>query len=189
MLWTVVVTGVLAYASPGQAQTADFKCANPGTIVDYSDGARAIWLSQDGNSCRGQFKDKNGAEFPFAWYLPTVGLRSDRTLVFAEQVKPWTVWPLAVGKKLSARYDGPAGAGSGAGTWYETITVDRYEKLTTKAGTFDVFVVTHDEQAISHSYKSKQQDWYSPETGVTLKTSFTDNQGASRTREAVSIHR
>lgn len=179
--------GVIVFASSAVAQTAEFKCASPGTIVEYSDGARSTWTAQDGNTCRGQFKDKDGTEFPFVWYLPTVGLRADRTLVFADQIKPWSMWPLSVGKKFTGRYDGPSGSGTMSGTWYETITVDKQEKITTKAGSFDVFVVTHQEQAISHNYKSTQREWYAPEPGITVKSIFTDNQGTNRTREAVAI--
>ena len=90
-------------------QTTDFRCAPPNTIVDYSDGSRATWLGTDGNRCKGQFRDKDGNEFPFVWYLPTVGLRADRSLAFAEQIKPWTMWPLVVGKKISGRFDGVTG--------------------------------------------------------------------------------
>jgi hypothetical protein len=169
------------------AQTADFRCAAPNTVVEFSDGSRATWLSADGNRCKGQFKDKDGNEFSFVWYLPTVGLRADQSLAFAEQMKPWTLWPLAVGKKLAGRFDGPSSSAGGSGSWYDTITVQKYEKVTTRAGTYDAFVVTRQEDAVSHSFKSTQREWYVPSLGVAVKSEYTTNQGVNRTREAVSV--
>ena len=44
---------------------------------------------------------------------------------------------------MRPRYDGSSGSGgSFQGTWYDTVTADGYEKVTTKVGTFDAFVVT-----------------------------------------------
>lgn len=183
----VTILLMLLSAESALAQTAEFKCATANTVVEYSDGSRTTWLGPDGNRCKGQFRDKDGNEVPFVWYLPTVGLRADRSLAFAEQLKPWTVWPLAVGKKLSGRYDGPSSTVGGSGSWYDTITVDKYEKVTTKAGVFDAFVVTRQEDAVSHSYKSTQREWYVPSLGISAKSTLTDNQGANRPREAVSI--
>lgn len=191
MAMRVVVIGVMVtalFCSGAMAQTAEFKCPKPGTVVEFADGARATWLSQEGNICKRQLKDKSGEEFPNNWYAPTLSLRSDRSQAFAEQVKSSTLWPLSVGKKMTGRFDGVgSNPGFGAGTWLQTITVDSYEKLSTKAGVFDVFVITRNEEALSHRYRSTIRDWYAPALGVTVKATFTDNQGSNRVFEAVAI--
>jgi hypothetical protein len=170
------------------AQTAEFKCPKPGTVVEFGDGARATWLSQEGNICKRQLRNKEGEEFPNNWYAPTLSLPADRSQDFATQVKPSTLWPLSVGKKITGRFDGVGTSpGFGAGTWLETITVDSYEKITTKAGTFDAFVVSRNEEALSHRYKSTARDWYVPALGVVVKSTFTDNQGANRIFESVAV--
>ena len=57
-------------------------------------------------------------------YAPTLSLRASQSQAFAEQVKPWTLWPLSVGKKITGRFDGVGSNPSfGSGTWLQTITV------------------------------------------------------------------
>lgn len=186
----VVVLAVLAYSVPTLGQTADFKCPPPGTVVDFADGARVTWLTQEGNACKRQAKDSSGQEFSQMWYAPTFAARSDRSSSFIDQLKPWTLWPLSVGKKLNGRFDGTGSNPSyGTGSWVETTIVEKYEKISTKAGTFDVFVVSRKEEALGRPYNSTLRDWYAPELGVTIKSTFTDNQGANRTFEAVSVKR
>lgn len=171
-------------------QTAEFKCPAAGQIVEFSDGTRVTAQVAEANLCRLLVKQSGQDEFISNWYAPTMSLPASRSQAFAEQVKPWTLWPLTVGKKLTGRFDGVgSNPGFGGGTWYETVTVDAHEKLTTKAGVFDVFVVTRNEEAISHRYKSTFRQWYAPDLGMTVKFSFTDNQGAKRAGEAVAIRR
>jgi hypothetical protein len=167
------------------AQTAEFKCAQPGTVVDFSDGTRMTWQGPEGNHCKLMMKQPSKDELPFSWYAPTLTVPANRSQAFADQVKPWTLWPLSVGKKLTGRFQGEGQ--TGPGTWDEKITVDAYEKLTTRAGTFDVFVVTHQEEAFSHKYRSTLRQWYAPALGAAVKFTFTDNQGANRAAEATAI--
>lgn len=170
------------------AQTAEFKCAKPGIVVEFSNGTRTTWQGAEGNYCKLLSKPPTGDEFASIWYAPTLSLRADQSRAFADQIKPWTLWPLSVGKKITGRYDGVgSNPGFGAGSWINTITVDSYEKLTTKAGTFDVFVVSKSEEAISHKYRSTFRQWYAPALGATVKFTFADNQGANRAGEATAI--
>lgn len=170
------------------AQTAEFKCPKPGTTTEQADGGRVVWQGQEGNYCTRHVKTRTGDEYPDRWYAPTLTQRSDRSLAFAEQVKPWTLWPLSIGKKLTARFDGVgSNVGFGSGSWIQTVTVDAYEKVTTKLGTFDVFVVTRNEEAISHRYKSTQRQWYAPALGLPVKTTFTDSQGRNDVYETVKV--
>jgi hypothetical protein len=166
-------------------QTAEFKCAQPGTVVEFADGTRTTWQSPEGNYCKLLTKQPSKDELPFNWYAPTLVLPAPRSQAYADQVKPWTLWPLSVGKKITSRFDGEGQ--TGPGSWTETITVDSYEKLVTRAGTFDVFVVTHQEEAISHKYRSTFRQWYAPALGAVVKFTLTDNQGSNRAAEATAI--
>lgn len=185
----VALVGALSAAalSPAMAQTAQFKCAKPGTTVEYSDGGRTVWQSQEGDACRSITRQPNGTETVSIWYAPTLSARADAGTGYASQLKVGTLWPLAVGKKLTGRYDGPSGTAGYQGSWYNTVTIDGYEKVTTKAGTFDAFVVTKQEEAISHKFRSTLKSWYAPENGVTVKFTYTDSNGGNRAGEAVSI--
>jgi hypothetical protein len=184
----VWVAAVFCGVPAALAQTAEFKCPKPGTVVETSDGQRTTWQSAEANYCKILQKPASGEEFAAIWYAPTIGLRANQSQAFADQLKPWTLWPLSVGKKITGRFDGVgSNPGFGAGTWVDTITVDGYEKVTTKAGTFDVFIVTRAEEALSHRYRSTARSWYAPALGVVVKLTFTDNQGASRAAEAVAI--
>ena len=184
----VGVIGVVAsvdLGSAAMAQTADFKCAQPGTVVEFSDGTRTTWQGPEGNHCRALTKQPSKDELLYNWYAPTVSLPANRSQAFADQVKPWTLWPLSVGKKIKGRFEGEGT--TGPGTWDDTITVDAYEKLTTRAGMFDVFVVTHKQDAFSHTYHSTFRQWYAPALGAVVKFTFTDSQGANRAGEATVI--
>jgi hypothetical protein len=172
--WAVAVAFV---APAAMAQTAEFKCAQPGTVVEFSDGTRTTWQGPEGNHCKVLTKQPSGDERLTNWYAPTLAVPANRSQAFADQVKPWTLWPLSVGKKITGRFDGEGT--TGPGSWSETITVDSYEKLTTRAGTFDVFLVTHQEEAISHKYRSTLRQWYAPALGVAVK--FT-----AKLREVIS---
>jgi hypothetical protein len=104
-----------------------------------------------------------------------------------DQAKPWTVWPLSVGKKISARYDGASNSGTEQGSWMFAWTVEKYERITTKAGSFDTFVVTRTQDWIGRSYKEKITSWYAPDLGLVVRQEDWNNQGRSNKREAVSI--
>jgi hypothetical protein len=41
--------------------------------------------------------------------------------------------------------------------------------VTTKAGTFDIFLVVSQSDAIGRSFKQTIRHWYAPEPGVTVK--------------------
>ena len=185
IFWVAVAT-VLGCAS-AWGQSTDFKCAKAGMVIENSDGSRVTWQGQRGDTCLVSFKATTGEENSFVWYAPTLALRADRSQAFAQQVKPSTLWPLTVGKKLTGRYDGVGTDSTGTGSWSETISVDSYEKITTKAGTFDVFVVTRREESLSSKFKSTARNWYAPALGSAVKTTYTDSNGGNRSYEAVTI--
>jgi hypothetical protein len=169
------------------AQTASFKCPKPGATFQYSDGASSTWIAQEGNSCRFANRAPNGTESSVVWFAPTMTARPEHSQSYARQLKPETLWPLAVGKKIVGRYDGAGSQVGSQGSWHNNISVDGYEKVTTKAGTFDTFVITKQEEALSHKYRSTLKLWYAPELGVTVKFTFTDNNGSNRSAELVTI--
>src|SRR5258708_27143853 len=139
------LAAVLGCASAAWGQSADFKCPKDGTVVEFSGGSRTTWVTRQGNTCMVKSLSTTGEETANLFYAPTLTLRADRSQAFAEKVKSSSLWPLAVGKKLTGRYEGVGDTSTGTGSWNETITVDSYEKVTTKSGTFDVFVVTRKE--------------------------------------------
>jgi len=181
------LAAVFGCASAAWGQSADFKCAKDGTVVEYSDGSRATWVARQGSTCMVKNLSTTGEETNNLFYAPTLSLRAERSQAFAEKIKSSSLWPLTVGKKLTGRYEGVGDNTTGTGSWNETITVDSYEKVTTKAGTFDVFVVTRKEDSLSSNYKSTARSWYAPTLGVTVKFTFVNNNGTNRAAEAVSI--
>lgn len=170
-----------------QAQTAAFKCAKPGTIVEYEDGSRTEWVGQEANYCRTNHKPKNEDARLTDWYAPMATVPANASRSWLDQVKPQAIWPLSVGKKLSARYDGAATIGSYQGSWTFTYTVDKYERITTKAGTFDAFLITRLQDRIDGTFKEKWSQWYAPEPGVVVRYDYWNNQGRTNKGDAVAI--
>lgn len=184
----LAVWGLCALAAgEAAAQTAEFKCPKPGTVVEYADGTVTTWQSSGPNYCLVHNKQPNGNEQVSHWFAPTLAIRDSSAGPYASQLKPWTLWPLAIGKKFTGRFSGAGNAQGYQGTWDDTVVVEGVERVTTKAGTFDTFVLTKKEQALSHNYKSTATQWYAPGPGVAVKYTFTDNQGANRSSEAVAI--
>ena len=172
------------------AQTADFKSPAPGTVVEFSDGQKTTWVRQQGNFCRLQQKNRDDNELARNWFAPAAILGASQTQVWADQFKPWTLWPLSVGKKIAraattGQVQAPASAAAG-----RTRSRSRSSSaFAAKAGTFDTFVVVFDQEGISHRLKSAFRQWYAPEPGVTVKFDFNENNTTKFNAEAVSIHR
>ncbi len=177
---------VMAVALPAAAQTAEFKCPAGTVTVDFGSIGQIVWLSRDGNACTRRAQSSAG-QLPQNWYAPTFVARTDRSLAWIDANKPWTLWPLTVGKKMNGRFDGVGSDANSTGSWAETTVVEKYEKVTVKAGTFDAFVVSRQEESLSSNYKGTYRDWYAPSLGVTVKSTYSDNFGRSNTYEAVSI--
>lgn len=188
---TMLMVGAvaLAWSTTAVAQTASFKCPPAGTLVEYSDGSWTKWGEGQSQYCRLTNRLQNGNETVWDWYAPTALRRTDQTTAWIEQVKPSSLWPLSVGKKLAARYNGPGIQGNISIVSDIAISVDAYERVTTNAGVFDAFVLTHRQDAISGSYKSTGKQWYAPDPGIIVKFEYADNTGAARKGEAVSVKR
>lgn len=184
-VWAIAALCLVPGAAWGQ--TAAFKCAKPGTVVQNDDGTVLEAISQGPDYCRISFKNRSGETAQFDWFAPSATISPAGSRSWIEQTKPQTLWPLAVGKKISARFDGANNAGNNHGSWTFAWTVERYERVTTKAGTFDTFLVTRTQDAIGGSFKEKISLWYAPEPGVVVKQEEWTNQGKSNRREAASI--
>lgn len=85
--------------------------------------------------------------------------------------------PLQVGGKIQYRYDG-AGQVARDGTWYYTVSVDRAEKVTVPAGTFDTLVVSILEEG-GRSHKAKSVQWYAPSIAVSVKFVYENPGGTN----------
>jgi hypothetical protein len=185
------------------AQTADFKCPKPGIIVQFTNGQQQTWGrpeviswgSQQTTFCNVQTDGQpSSLTNRKAWYAPAAVLDAGGPGAYAQQTKIYTIWPLSVGKKVSGRFDGSTGAnfqgGSRQMSSTVTIQVERYEKLTTKAGTFDVFVVSSSHEDISSPFKFFMREWYTPETGIVVKREAHNNTGmVNWSAEAVTVTR
>lgn len=186
-VFAIVALATMSFSASTVAQTASFKCAVPGTTVEFSDGQRTTWVGQEGNKCRLQQKRRDGTEVVNYWFAPAALLSAAGTQVWADQLKPWTLWPLTVGKKIEGRYDGPSSTAGGTGSWLHKLTVEKTERITTKAGAFDTFVVAFEQEGISHRWKSVLRQWYAPAPGVSVKFDYSDSQTQTGKGEAISI--
>lgn len=177
----------VAAAAPETPTT--FRCPAAPVAVHFNNGATVTWGMRDGNACRRELRTATGEITRQLWYAPTFATNADGSAAFAKQGKPWTIWPLSVGKTIHGRYDGAAADPGFEGSWIYTTTVDDHRSYTTPAGTFDVFVVTRDEEALGGSFKSKLREWYAPALGVSIQTAYSDSNGISSLQEATSIRR
>jgi hypothetical protein len=146
-------------------------------------------MGQEGNACKRELRLSTGEVTEQLWYGPTFVTAANASTAFADQVKPSTLWPLEVGKTFTRRFDGASSDPSFSGSWVYKVTVDDHKRYFTKAGAFDVYVVTREEEAIAGSFKSKLREWYAPSLGVSVRTAYSDNNGVSGVQEAVSISR
>jgi hypothetical protein len=176
-------------AATSPETTFAFHCPTSPVAVHLSNGATVTWGIRDGAACRRDLRLPTGEITHQLWYAPTFTTNATASGAFAEQGKPWTLWPLSVGKTIHGRYDGAAADPGFTGSWLYTTTVNEHKKYTTKAGTFDVLVVTREEEALGGTFKSKLREWYVPELGVSIQTAYSDNTGVSSLQEAISIRR
>jgi hypothetical protein len=181
-----VIAALSLLTSEAYAQAA-FKCPAAGTQVELNNGARITWLASEGRGCRRDLRLGSGEIIPQIWFAPTFVGQPSRSLDFFEQTRPWALWPLTVGKKLSGRFDGPGADPGFTGSWLYTTTVEKFETYVTKTGAFEVFVVARKEEALGGTFKSTTREWYAPELGVSIRTTYSDNQGSLNGQEAVGI--
>jgi hypothetical protein len=167
----------------------EFKCPDRTTAVHLDNGATITWQGRDGRACRRELTVGTGEKYRQVWFAPTFTGAANASWAFFDQTKPWGLWPLRVGEKMPGRYDGVGSDPGFPGSWVYTTVVEKHETLRTRAGVFDVFVVSRKEEALGASFKSTTREWYAPELGVSVKTAYSDNSGNDNAQEAVSIDR
>lgn len=188
-LYPILICATVMTPSIAVAQTAAFKCPATRMVVEFSDGSVNTWTGKSSqNACEAINKRPDSAETVNWVYAPTAAVPANRSQAWATQVKATQLWPLVVGKKIEGRFDGVNPSGF-EGTTYTTFTVDRTERITVPAGTFETFVVTRVEENKTFSYRATARQWYAPDPGMTVKWDYTDNQGRNLRGEATKITR
>lgn len=186
ILWSAMILALAPVTA--LAQSAAFKCPTQKIVVEFSDKSVVTWTGVTGPaSCEIVIKPSDGTETRTWFYAPTVNVAAHLSQTWVTQSKGADLWPLTVGKTITSRVDGPNATGA-VDNWYYVFKIERAERLTTKAGTWDTFVVSRQEEA-SRGYKATNRHWFAPEPGVTVKFEYTDNQGRRLAGESVRITR
>ncbi|MBV8538812.1 MAG: hypothetical protein JO128_24655, partial [Alphaproteobacteria bacterium] len=86
------------------------------------------------------------------------------------------LWPLVIGKQASFR------ARRQELQWEETLRVVRRETVTVRAGTFDTWVIQHEDKGVAHDYHAVEECSYAPELGFTVKKTRRVLSGTSNYR-------
>ncbi len=175
------------------SQTAEFKCPSPGTTVEFTGGPIVIWLYQDGKICKRSAKRVGLPAIIQNWYAPAAMIGTEGNpgpncySTFAEETKPWRLWPLVVGKQIVSHLYCGQKPDADTRPQESTLSVDSHETVSTKAGTFEVFVVTHLRRDVGSYWWSLKTDWYAPAVGVVVKTTDSDSDASYSSIEAFAI--
>jgi hypothetical protein len=169
-----VLLGVLlifgSAAGESAAQSGDVHCPAKGTQLIFSDGGRIEAVGDQGNYvCR--FKSmttEKKFDRLFGAFLPT-GPNADQIRSLA---------PFVVGHKISFTNSG-ADVRGGDGFWFHDIVIERFENVTTKAGTFPSFVILEDDREMLSSHGEWQRRyWYAPDVGFVVKFEYLTLRGS-----------
>jgi hypothetical protein len=173
---SVVLASLLAFSSAAHqaaAQSGKVSCPEPGTRLTFSDGARIEAVGDRGNYvCRFKsLKTRGTFDRLLGSFEPTSPLVQPNADKFRSLI------PLEVGRKIKFQTSG-AGSRGADGFWFQEVSVERFERVVTPAGTFAAFVILYDEQAPQFGHGQWQyRYWYSPEVGHTVKFEFTTFRG------------
>lgn len=159
---------VWSLGSPLRAQDAApaFKCPAVGAVITTSAGETRTFTGQDGFVCLYTSSDSdvgaNGKRFADLWEMnSTLGEANDEQVAELQ-----ALWPLKPGNKAvdlySRIYDQKG--------WRFDVTVDRFEKITVPAGTFDAAVIKVEETAVKGFAHETTIYWYAYQIGMTVKS-------------------
>jgi hypothetical protein len=168
LLGLLLVVGSVAHEAGAQVGT--IHCPPAGTRLTFSDGGRIEAVSDQGNYvCRFRsLKTFKPFDRLFGVFLPT-GPNANQIRSLA---------PLEVGHKISFSNSGPDVLG-GDGFWFHDIVIERFEKVTSAAGTFDAFVILYDDRALQSSHgRWQRRYWYSPDVADVVKFQFLTLSGS-----------
>jgi hypothetical protein len=173
------------------AATAEFRCPAAGTVIKNSTGGQLTFTEANGFRCA---------------YTDETGQKHERYALFADGYGPLArkeldaLWPLKVGNTASFRVrETISSYGSAAPDRQEDFVVNRQERVTVPAGTFDTFVVEWTEQETgANPTGALITQWYAPGVGYVVKSSvhtlntngvrpYAEARYAGQTYDAVGI--
>jgi hypothetical protein len=167
-----LVAALLAALAPGgiAAQTMDFACPAPGTTFTYDSGTKVVARGRDGMDC---LMDRVGGK-PFklsALLFDNPSASGADISAFIAALRPDRLWPLAVGKKIEARYS------VGGQTWSYLLTVARYERRTGPGDALiDTFLVEMTESG-EKGQRTLSRWWISPADKFAIRYDYSDGTG------------
>lgn len=156
-------------ARESAAQSGEIHCPTPGTRFTFSDGGRIEAVADQGNDiCRFRsLKTFKPYDRLFGIFVPT-GPNANQIRSLA---------PFEVGHKVSFTNSGADVLG-GDGFWFHDVSIERFEKVTTTAGTFGAFVILYDDRSMQSSHGWWQRRfWYSPDVSQMVKFEFLTLNG------------
>jgi uncharacterized protein DUF3108 len=147
------------------AAVVEFHCPAPGTVIKNSSGGQLTFAEANGLRCD---------------YTDETGQKRERYALFADGYGPLArkeidaLWPLKVGKTVSfqVRETISVNYGGSAPDRQEDFVVNRQERVTVPAGTFDTFVIDWTEQETGPNPTGALVTlWYAPGVGYVVKSS------------------
>ena len=173
LLRSLIALLAVVVAGSAFAQTMEFNCPPTGTTLEFDSGVKVVAKGKDGGDCL--MEEVGGKPFGIrALMLANPAADGTDTTAFVNAIRPERLFPLAVGKRIEARY------ANNSGSWNYVLTVARFELLQGAAGgAHDAFVIEMTEQAISGPYRSVQRWWISPKFNYFLRYDFSDSNSRS----------
>jgi len=188
-----VVAGVLAIppTTAGADNQGEFHCAKPGTRLVFNNQGFVEFIGQEGFACLVKVPDSKSAD----------GTRTFRVLLGLNSGPLYSenhaerLFPFKVGNEIE--FDHPADSSHLSNTtvisstfYHDTIRVIRQEKLVTKAGTFDTWVVEHHQDMRGKASGTWVWTyWWAPDVGYMVKKTDETRAGygTNQTAELTSI--
>jgi len=184
MRLAAVLSAAFLPVSLAAAQTMEFACPDPGTTFTYDSGTKVVARGKDKDGIDCNMEIVGGTSYKLRALLfdnPAPG-GADMT-AFINALKPERLWPLAVGKKIEARYS------AGGSSWNYTLQVVRYEKRTGPGGALiDTFVIEMLEHGTGdHSAVSRW--WIAPADKFAIRYDFSDSSGKANRALVTNVTR
>jgi hypothetical protein len=184
MRFAAVLSAAFLPVSLAAAQTMEFACPDPGTTFTYDSGTKVVARGKDKGGIDCNMEIVGGKPYKLRALLfdnPAPG-GADMT-AFINALKPERLWPLAIGKKIEARYS------TGGNSWNYTLTVVRYEKRTgPRDALIDTFVIEMLEQG-SGEHRAISRWWISPADKFAIRYDFSDGAGKANRAVVTDVKR
>jgi hypothetical protein len=149
------------------AAVVEFHCPMAGTVIKNSSGGQMTFTEGDGLRCG---------------YTDETGQKHDRYAIFADGYSKLArkemdgLWPLKVGNIVSFQIS-DSGTVQASDKYFtrdrqESFVVNRQERITVPAGTFDTFAIEWTEQETgANPTGALTTPWYAPSVGYVVKSS------------------